>query len=514
MLQRGILAKDFLGRNADSDCTPLDTDVEKISAIKETFSETLSSLSIANGFTNGDVSGKALGSIMLVFSKDDFIETRDSNGKVKQENLELLKNGSDKKEIFYNSGTAYGICTGIGSTHIKCIIADRYVDKLGLEIAKNGFYIPIVDKSGKVIYTKEMYEEFREMMRGLSYYDGDKFVIDETAKNGDIKRLVEEIDLNFMNAQKKKKEIVKVFEDVAEKMGYSLSEKRRIDLTPGIIEFIDTGSTGRGTNEPSAGDFDFMVRMDKQLSDSPIKFKEELRKALGKVHKRKETDKGDFRYKGVTVEGLNEPVDIDLTFTERTDEIEYTTDECIKERLRNIKKQNPEDYKYVLANILLAKKLLKLAGVYKKANAEAPEEGQVDTRGGLGAVGIENWILQNGGSFETAARRFKKAAEGKNLEEFKKEYAIWDFGENYISANSNIYPHDNFVYNMNAIGFERMKVALSKYVEIIDNRKGIGLKDLAEQVSEEIRDSEYMCAIRSLTEKMKNMQEPEDLLND
>ena len=67
---------------------------------------------------------------------------------------------------------------------------------------------------------------------------------------------------------------------------------------------------------------------------------------------------------------------------------------------------------------------------------------------------------------------------------------------------------------MNAIGFERMKVALSKYIEIIDNRKGIGLEDLAEQVSEEIRDSEYMCAIRSLTEKMKNMQEPDDLLND
>ena len=41
---------------------------------------------------------------------------------------------------------------------IKYIIADRYVDKVGLEIAKNGFYIPIVDKEGNVLFTEKMYE--------------------------------------------------------------------------------------------------------------------------------------------------------------------------------------------------------------------------------------------------------------------------------------------------------------------------------------------------------------------
>ena len=72
------------------------------------------------------------------------------------------------------------------------------------------------------------------------------------------------------------------------------------------------------------------------------------------------TGNGDLRFKGVTIEGLESKVDIDLTFASRADEIEYSTEECIKDRLATIEKNNPEDYKYVVANILLAKKVLKM----------------------------------------------------------------------------------------------------------------------------------------------------------
>ena len=123
-----------------------------------------------------------------------------------------------------------------------------------------------------------------------------------------------------------------------------------------------------------------------------------------------ETNAGDFRYKGVVIEGINQEIDVDLSFTERTDEIEYSTDECIKDRLSTIRSKSEEDYKYVIANILLAKKFLKQAGAYKRANAEVPKEGEVDTRGGLGGVGIENWNLQNNGSFIKAAESFIKTA--------------------------------------------------------------------------------------------------------
>ena len=134
-------------------------------------------------------------------------------------------------------------------------------------------------------------------------------------------------------------------------------------------------------------------------------------------------------------------MDIDLSFTERTDEIEYSTDECVKDRLATIKNQSEEDYKYVVANILTAKSYFKRIGAYKKQNAAAPEQGKEDTRGGFGAVGIENWVLQNGGSFEKAARDFMAVAEKcESLSEFQNQYAIWDFGENHTSSEKASYP--------------------------------------------------------------------------
>lgn len=282
MLQRGILAKDFLGGNAMSDCTPLDTDVEKVLKKGKTLKDTIASLSHAPVYCSSNTDGKKLGKIMLVFSKDNFIETRNQNDEVSKENIELLEQDSSKKEVCHNFDTAYGISMGIGSENIKCIIADKYVDKLGLEIALNGFYIPIVDNDGKVIYTKDMYNDFREKMQGLSHYGEKHFELDETAKKPEISGIIELVDRSMQNAKNKQEKILKTLEEAVNKNGYKLSDERRTDLKPGIVEFIDTGSTGRGTNMPGDGDFDYMVRMDKVLSDNPTEFKNSLREALRK----------------------------------------------------------------------------------------------------------------------------------------------------------------------------------------------------------------------------------------
>lgn len=123
------------------------------------------------------------------------------------------------------------------------------------------------------------------------------------------------------------------------------------------------------------------------------------------------------------------------------------------------KKTNPEKYKYVVANILLAKQVLKQAEVYKPNRGEVPQ-------GGLGGVGIENCILQNGGSFIDAAKDFLEAAEGKSFEEFKVNYQIWDFGDNHLAERRGQYPHDNFVANnMSEAGYSKMKKALKEYIE-------------------------------------------------
>ena len=88
-------------------------------------------------------------------------------------------------------------------------------------------------------------------------------------------------------------------------------------------------------------------------------------------------------------------------------------------------------------------------------------------QGGLGGVGIENWILQNGGSFMAAAKDFMSVASScSSFEEFKGKYAIFDFGENHKDGR-----HDNFIAkNIDPEGYERIKNALSSFLEKYDKR--------------------------------------------
>ena len=508
MLQNGIVAKEYLGNDASSDCTPLDTDVEMISEDKK--------MRTAFAYTDEETSGKKLGKIILVIKNDGtYIQTREGE-KTNDEAVNDVLNGNNKKEYFDNNGVggenAYGIRTGIGSTNISYIIADKYVDKLGLEIAINGFYIPIVDMEGKVIFTPEMYDKIRERMQGLSYYGINEFKVDETAVNKGTTQIVELIDENKKQVSNKKKLILQTLKSAIEQSGLRLSTNREQDLEEGIVEVLDTGSTGRETNEPGDGDFDFMVRLDKKVLESPEEFKENLQRVLHSVSNPQKVDitgNGDFRYKGVSIQGLEGKVDLDLTFVQRTDQIEYTTEESIKDRLETIKRISPDRYKYVIANILLAKKVLKTKGVYKKETSEAPTQGQIDTRGGLGAVGIENWILQNGGSFEKAAKEFLRVSkECSSFEEFQQKYPIWDFGENYMAGN--MYPHDNFVYNMTEDGYQKMQKALEEYQRTVEAEREseamIGLGDIVQQDMEAINDTLYMRSVSDLLKKARQCQ--------
>ena len=83
-----------------SDCTPLDTDVEKVLKKGKTLKDTIASLSHAPIYCSSNTDGKKLGKIMLVFSKDNFIETRNQNDEVSKENIELLEQDSSKKEVY------------------------------------------------------------------------------------------------------------------------------------------------------------------------------------------------------------------------------------------------------------------------------------------------------------------------------------------------------------------------------------------------------------------------------
>ena len=97
-----------------------------------------------------------------------------------------------------------------------------------------------------------------------------------------------------------------------------------------------------------------------------------------------------------------------------------------------------------------------------------------DSQGGWGGIGVETWIVQNGGSFVQAYQTFLAAAVDENgntvpFDEFKSKYPLWDFGDNHFAARKGFYLHDNFVEcNMNQSGYERMIEALQGYIKSLD----------------------------------------------
>ena len=456
ILQNGSVSKEFLGANANSDCTPLDTDASMILSNEGSTSEKISRTTAAS-----------YGPIWIVLKKSDkFITTRTHQG----EHFSVDTRNTSKMELFYTGvcgESHYGIRTGFASSDIDYIVMDSYDPRVGLEIAMNGFYIPIANSGGKIIFTPDDYDRLREKMQGLSYYGETEYHFSDHLVTEDTREYALQIESSNEEVKLKRERINQIIQKSLDELGLKLKTEIDGNLSEGFVELIDTGSTGRGTNKPGDGDFDFMMRLDRSILLDRAKldlFKQTLLKNLGKDHNAEITGSGDFRLKGVEIaEGVT--VDIDITFAEKTDKVVYSTDMALQDRLETIKTTNPEKYPYVVANILLAKRILKEAEVYKPNRGEVPQ-------GGLGGVGIENWILQNGGSFEDAARSFLATAEGRSFEEFQRAYPIWDFGENHLAEKRGHYAHDNFVSgNMSPDGYERMIKALRAYLDKIDKQR-------------------------------------------
>lgn len=452
ILQNGSVAKEFLGASASSDSTPLDTDLSKIMISEGTVGETISK-----------TAASSYGPIWFVLKNDDrFVTTRTHEG--------LTKESKDRSKLeVFHTGTLgdghYGIRTGFASSEINYIVMENFDPRVGLEIVMNGFYIPVANTKGEIIFTPNDYDMLRSRMSGLSYFNEETYRFSENLVSSDVLELASQIEESNRETAEKREKINAVIKDALEELGLKLKTEIDGDLTEGYVELIDTGSTGRGTNKPGDGDFDMMMRLDRTIMLNPEKLsalKKTILKKLGKEDGAGVIATGDFRLKDVSLDGTD--VDIDITFTEKTDKVAYSTDMALQDRMETIKKNDPEKYNLVVANILLAKQVLKEAGVYKPNRGEVPQ-------GGLGGVGVENWILQNGGSFIDAARSFVEASNGKSFEEFKQSYYIWDFGDNHLAERRNAYAHDNFVANnMSEEGYHRMVDALTGYLKKHDKQ--------------------------------------------
>ncbi len=498
IMQNGATSKEFLGDASWTDTTPLDTDLSIVlaKAIRDgTVSETLKHV-FAYTFGGG------LWSVLKrenANGESSFVVTRSGQDNAREADVvQARKEG--KPEAYYigfDHPDHYGIRVGFSMSLVSFFIADNTKIKnlfdnpsdarsdstpvsevTKLEIALDGFYIPVVDRSSEeLIFTPDDYDKMRQQMSGLSHYrTGDyQFAPDSEMKLpstnvgksviSSTSTIISELPTSMAETDRKHEVINQAIKQAITNIPeLNLSYKDYLDgdLTENIVEMIDTGSTGRQTNAPGSGDFDYMARLDRSILNDPTKkqqITDALLTAFGRENDGSAIVNGNLRLKQVSIDGLAEPVDIDITFTQKTNKVQYPTDAALADRLSNIKNQSETKYQQVLANIIYAKQFLKAAGAYKPRRS--PEAEGV---GGLGGVGIENWVLQHGGSFKQAARDFLAVADScSSFEDFCTHYPVWDYGENHKGIRSK--PHDNFVAdNMNQAGYNRMKQALRTVV--------------------------------------------------
>lgn len=450
-LQNGVLCKEFLGSSASSDATPMDTDcsliVDDVNSIKDVFKH----MYLATSY----------GPIWIVVKNDERINNTDLNPKYEPDKIELFMTGSHDH---------YGIRTGFPSSYIDYFIMDTLDPRLCLEIAKNGFYIPVANKEGVVTFTPEMYNEMRSKLSGLPNYGIPNYELSENLTSNEIELTKEKIKNSMDDTNNN-------CLNIRENISYALMNSgiTRVingfnsDLTPGTAEIYCTGSTARNTNVPNDSDYDYLVKIDREIYFDDVKyneFKEQLKKQLN--------FKDGFGGKicGTLIKD-NKEYEIEISICPRTDKIELSTDSSLDVKLNSIKEQFPESYLDVLANIVYAKELFKSVNAYKSLKSDA-------TQGGLGGIGIENWILQHGGSLIDAARDFVDVAEKSgSFENFKNNYQVFDLGENHYiekkkDKNKMIYPHDNFVGDedkMGEKGYNRILTVLKEYIKKYDEEQ-------------------------------------------
>ena len=523
IMQNGATSKEFLGDASWTDTTPLDTDLSIVlaKAIRDgTVSETLKHV-FAYTFGGG------LWSVLKrenANGESSFVVTRSGQDNAGEADVvQARKEGKPEAYcIGFDHPDHYGIRVGFSMSLVSFFIADDTKIKdlfddpsdarsdstpvsevTKLEIALNGFYIPIVDRnSEELIFTPADYDKMREQMSGLSHYHTGDYIFapDSELELGELTldkeslsavsapsssstsddaqgassssitipsttTIISELPTSIAETDHKHEVINQAIKQAITSIPeLNLSYKDYLDgdLTENIVEMIDTGSTGRQTNAPGSGDFDYLARLDRSILNDPTKkqqITDALLTAFGRENDGSTIVNGNLRLKQVSIDGLAEPVDIDITFAQKTNKVQYPTDAALADRLTNIKNQSETKYQQVLANIIYAKQFLKAAGAYKPRRS--PEAKGI---GGLGGVGIENWVLQHGGSFKQAARDFLAVADScSSFEDFCAHYPVWDYGENHKGIRSK--PHDNFVAdNMNPEGYERMKEALRAVV--------------------------------------------------
>ncbi|MCR4753090.1 MAG: hypothetical protein K5837_01570, partial [Candidatus Saccharibacteria bacterium] len=249
----GSNCKEFLGRNADSDGTPLDTDLTMVLG----GDSTIDKCSEIQANPNGNY-----GYVWFIVENtpDRIITTRKGEGHPGGDVEEPLLTTS-RLELFQTGvmgDSHYGIRTGFGSEHIKAIVIqepEEFRDRTFFRIVKNGFYIPVYErKTGKLIFTPEQYDQMREQLSGNPEYRMGEYrhaTAEDFAHDSEhiaTLGLGQELDIeeNKKDTLRKDQAIRDAIMKKLEGTGLTMRDEIDGDLTPGVIEVSSTGSTGRG----------------------------------------------------------------------------------------------------------------------------------------------------------------------------------------------------------------------------------------------------------------------------
>lgn len=462
-LENGSVAVEYLGSDSGADYTPFDTDLAMVSDIERGKKyEEIIPYSQAAGY----------GKLLLCLKDQGKFQQTEPTTKISfgRHNKDTSKT-TFKPHAYelFNTGfvgaTHYGIRTGFALTDIDFMIVTdslkegKTIEEMCFSIAKNGYYIPIVDEHGSLVFSETNYDDLRRTFNGIEEYNGAPLPIatDQLGKWPQSPDAIKENKYDSkIDAEVYSEKIESAIKAILERNGIEV--KNTFDESVLGAEIHNIGSSGRGTNLPNDSDFDFTIRLDPEdFSDKAYVIEGEIKnllrssiKAGGSVYSHsvgKEGNKMQIRSSQSTV--LGEAVDIDIAIHAKSAISPFASHHSIEAKLASIEKQYGAITKQqVIDEIHQAKILLKGAGCYKMRGSSVQ---------GIGGIGVENLILAHGGTVHSAFQAFYEAAHDEANNELPFETFIQNFKLLNAGVNFQTMEHDNFIGDyLNPSGYSAM----------------------------------------------------------